>query len=104
MAESNSLRWGREGFCFSGRVRSLLAAGTGLNKKNSDGATALMVAASKGHVEIVKALLVAKADVNAKESDGYTALMMASQRGHTGIAKLLLAAKTDVNATEINGR
>ena len=59
--------------------------------------TALMHAASEGHVEIVKLLLARGAEVNAQTDEG-TALMMAVRGGHAGIVKLLLDAHAEVNA------
>jgi FOG: Ankyrin repeat len=58
--------------------------------------TALMHAASEGHVEIVKLLLARGAEVNAQTDEG-TALMMAVQGGHANIVKLLLDAHAEVN-------
>ncbi len=58
--------------------------------------TALMHAASEGHVEIVKLLLARGADVNAQTYEG-TALMMAVRGGHANIVKLLLDARAEVN-------
>lgn len=59
--------------------------------------TALMHAASEGHVEIVKLLLARGAEVNAQTYEG-TALMMAVRGGHANIVKLLLDAHAEVNA------
>ncbi|HKG80875.1 MAG TPA: ankyrin repeat domain-containing protein [Pyrinomonadaceae bacterium] len=59
--------------------------------------SALMHAASEGHVEIVKLLLARGAEVNAQTDEG-TALMMAVRGGHVSIVKLLLDARADVNA------
>ncbi len=39
------------------RVRSLLAGGADVNAKDTDGVTALMMAAQDGHTDIVKVLL-----------------------------------------------
>ncbi len=73
--------------------------------------TALMKAASNGHLEVVQALLGAKADVNAMRArdsgpkdqlgDGATALALASQNGHLNVVQALLAAKADVNGGAI---
>jgi ankyrin repeat protein len=58
--------------------------------------TALMHAASEGHVEIVKLLLQKGAEVNAQTDEG-TALMMAVRGGQTEIVKILLDAGAAVN-------
>lgn len=74
--------------------------------------TALMVAAGKGHAEVVKLLLSAGANLNhqAKSScgfssftSGYTALMMAADEGYAEIVKLLLSAGADVNVANGEG-
>lgn len=59
--------------------------------------TALMHAASEGHIEIVKLLLQKGAEVNAQTDEG-TALMMAVRGGQTEIVKILLRAGAEVNA------
>ena len=52
-----------------------------INAKNKDGETALMLASSEGHLEIVKLLLLRKgADVNIKNNDGKTALDLAKTK------------------------
>ncbi len=79
------------------RARSLLAGGTDINTKMTNGVTALWIAAREGHLDIVKVLLESKADVNAKYVNGSTALWMAAWKGHTDIVKALLESKADVN-------
>ena len=82
----------------------LLDAKADLNARNSDGATALIVASENGHADVVRVLLDAKADVNAKDNYGGTAPMLASQSGHADVVRVLLAAKVDVNAKTSEGR
>ncbi|MHC4620631.1 MAG: ankyrin repeat domain-containing protein [Planctomycetota bacterium] len=86
-------------------VQTLLDTGSGVkanvNVEQTNGTTALMVAAQNGHMEIVKALLEAKADVNIqRKTDGVTALWMAAQNGHVEVVKLLLESKADVNVKD----
>ena len=55
-----------------------------MNDATTDnGATALMLASDKGHLEIVRELCERGAHVNAARTDGgATALMAASHKGH----------------------
>lgn len=57
----------------------------------------LILAATTGHVEIVRSLLKAGATVNATNRDGSTALMSAARAGHAAIVRSLLAAKARVD-------
>lgn len=69
-----------------------------VNERDWDDLTALITAASAGHVDIVKYLLKEGADVNASDKDGITALMEASIMGHGKIVDLLLEAGATVDA------
>ena len=72
-----------------------------VNEKNNDGYTALMLAASNGHKDIVSKLLAQEGiDVNAKDDHHNTALIFATQKGHTEIVYALLAKGADVNAKD----
>ena len=63
------------------KVQLLLKKGVDINSKDEDGDTALMIASSEGHLEIVKLLLLRKgADVNIKNNDGKTALDLAKTK------------------------
>jgi ankyrin repeat protein len=73
-------------------VRSLLDAGAEVNATDDDGFTALLLASTWGHPEVVHLLIKAGADVNAQDKDGATELMHASQAGHTEIVELLKRA------------
>jgi ankyrin repeat protein len=101
-------------------VQALLAKGTDVNAKDSNGRTALIEASlynDNSHVEVVRALLAKGADVNAKDRSGTTALIEASRRksprtahgdparssgyahkGNLQVVQALLAKGADVNA------
>jgi len=81
----------------------LLAKDADVNVKCNNGDTALILAAEKGHKDIVEALLVQGADVNAKGRYGDAALICAAQNGHTDIVRALLAQGADVNAQNKGG-
>ena len=68
-----------------------------------NGDTALIVAAGKGHTDIVELLVGAGADVNKADKIGLTALMYAVQDGHADIMKLLFKARADVNQADSGG-
>src|ERR1043166_6117367 len=78
----------------------LATHGANLNARNRYGETALMLAASRGHIDIVKLLLAQRAQVN---QPGWTALMFAAAAGQLEIARLLIAAGANVNAVSDNG-
>ena len=70
-------------------VHLLLGAGADKNMQSESGQPGLMLASSKGHVEIVRLLLGAGADKNMQsEQSGQTALMRASSKGHVEIVGL----------------
>lgn len=77
------------------QVKTLIEKeGVDINVRESKiGATALMIASGKGHLEVVQYLINKGADINAKVDSGRTALMMASQMGHLGVVKALIEGK-----------
>jgi len=82
-------------------VRSLLAAGTDVNSRDSEGSTPLMQAAHTGNLAMVSVLLAAGAEVNACDERGWTALMKAAynaelDRGFADVAQALVDAGADV--------
>ncbi|HYD17420.1 MAG TPA: ankyrin repeat domain-containing protein [Patescibacteria group bacterium] len=52
--------------------------------------TALMMAAERGHIDIVRLLLKAGAERDAQESKGFSALMLAAQGGHKNVVDAML--------------
>lgn len=86
-------------------IKTLIEVGADVNAKNSDGYTALTIAAAGGlrpstekDVELIETLIKAGADVNAKSSDGSTALTMAVRDCNAEVVRLLInaGAKTDI--------
>ena len=71
-----------------------------INKKDSNGGTALTVAAQSGHLAIVQLLLEKGADIEAKDILKETALMKAVRGGYFGIVQLLLKKGADVEAKD----
>ena len=95
----------------SGQVDSLkrcLDQGADVNTANLKGVTLLMIAAGKGHAEVVQVLLAkAKpADVNARTADdGVTPLMFAAVFGHLPIVQLLVEkGGVDLALTDSGGK
>lgn len=61
-----------------------------IDSQNRSGKTALMLASSKGHVEIVDMLLSTSADVNIRDNKGNTALHHAIMKHHWNVVQILL--------------
>jgi|GEM_PF-1189769 len=74
----------------TGRVRSLLEAGSDLEARDENGLTALMWAIRERRKDIAELLLAAGADVNARDLDGQTTLMWAASQGYLEIVQALL--------------
>jgi uncharacterized protein len=85
------------------KTKALLAAGADANARNTEGATALMLAANAGNLEMVKALLAAGADVKATDAAGWNALMKGLynadlDRGFPDVTQALIDAGADVES------
>lgn len=85
-------------------VQYLASVGSDLDKAESYGATPLLIAAQKGHVEVVKCLADAGADLNKTDTDGVTPMYSAAQNGFLSIVQCLVEAGADAQiGTTVNG-
>ena len=81
-------------------VRSLLKSdGVDVNVRDWDDLTALVPAASAGHLDMCKYLVDEGIDVNAADKDGITALMEASIMGHVKVVEYLIEAGATCDQT-----
>lgn len=92
------------------RVQSLLNQGADVNSRAPSagnmpaGGTALMLAAARNHLEIVKFLISNGANVNLADEGGGTALIYAVWKGYQDIVALLLEKGSDIYAKTRDGR
>ena len=70
----------------------------------ADGWTPLMYAAFEGHDDIVADLLAAGATIDARAPNQATPLMLAARNGHARAVELLLAAGADPRLTNDRGQ
>lgn len=90
-------------------VQEILGHRPDINKRDSEGRTALIAATDRGYqeskavnrAEVVRMLLAAGADVNARDAKGNTALI--ENAWDPDVAELLLAAGAEVNAANKDG-
>ena len=77
----------------------------GVNWRDGDGWSALLYAASEGHLAAVEVLLAAGANPNLRDThDGWTALTHACSNGATDVVAALLRGGAKVNATDVQVR
>jgi len=88
-----------------GAVSLLLELGAYIDSRNTDGETALMVAAcaGTGFEKIVQILLERKANIETKDQDGQTPLIGACSRGNEQIVEMLLKNGAKIEATDRDG-
>ena len=85
-------------------VRLLLDRGAVVDENSKDGCTALISAASKGHVGVAKLLLESGAEINMQDGDGSTALIYAAQEGYVAMVELLLQRGANVDIVDGFGK
>ena len=87
-------------------VETLLSYGADPNAREAyRGQSALMWAASEGHLRAVEVLLKGGADFRARSAQGWTALLFAARDGRMEVARALLDAGADANEhVERSGR
>lgn len=83
-------------------VETLLKKGAYIDASNIEegGVTALMEAARKGRLEVVKLLIEKGANINAGDNEGRKALHCAVYGGNTDVMQTLLKAGADINTKE----
>lgn len=82
-------------------AQALIAApGTKVDERTPDDETPLMLAALRGHADLVRALIARDADVN---KTGWTPLHYAATHGHLDIMRMLLEAHAYIDAESPNG-
>ncbi len=69
----------------------------GLEAKNKDGKTALLLACEQGNFEKAKELVAKGADINARDNNGRTPLMIACEKGQSDMVIYLLANGADIS-------
>lgn len=73
-----------------------------LDVADGSGSTALHLAASRGHVEVLELLLVENVDIEAQNTRGRTALWIAADQGQLDATQMLLAMRAKVNSRAAN--
>ena len=66
--------------------------GAGVEGGIDDGATSLLIASQRGHLDVVRELLARGAVIDAAFNNGATPLIQASWKGHIEVVRALLAA------------
>ncbi|MDD2710254.1 MAG: ankyrin repeat domain-containing protein [Verrucomicrobiae bacterium] len=85
-------------------ARFQIGRGEGVDERDdAHGMTALMMAAQKGHLAVVRLLLEKGADAGAADADGTNVLMWAVPSGNAAVVECLLAAGADPAARNARG-
>ena len=90
---TNELKINAQDFFFEGQVDDVLEflLGSGVNARNKNGYTPLILASMYGRADVVELLLeYENIKVNAADNDGYTAFMWAFSKRYTNVVELLL--------------
>ena len=72
-----------------------------VNAKSAKGETALMLAASQGHLEAAEWLIGNHADMNAIAANGSTALDDAAEAGYSQLAELIVTHKASIELSKV---
>jgi hypothetical protein len=88
-------------FVHNGEIEALapiLRDGLPVNLSDAKNKSLLMLACSRGHLEIARLLLLHRADVDRRDECGQTPLGVAALRGDTEMVSLLLEYGADIDA------
>ncbi|XP_033502652.1 ankycorbin isoform X2 [Epinephelus lanceolatus] len=87
------------------KVASLLAKkGTSAVKLDSEGKSALHVAAARGQTDCLAAILAHGADLSVADAAGYNPLHLAAKNNHIECCKKLIQSKCPVDAVDSSGK
>lgn len=75
-----------------------------LEERDLAGRTALMFAASEGHINLIELLLDKGSILETRDNDGLTALCWACVRGRVAAAQILLDRGANVSTNDNTGR
>jgi hypothetical protein len=85
-------------------IRTLIKNGADVNyKRQSDGATPLIVAAQMGDYQLVNTLINAGASIEEYDQEKRTALIVAAKENNKNIVKKLLSVGANINAVDESG-
>jgi ankyrin repeat protein len=84
-------------------LKELMARGVEVDGDLKYGSSALMIAASRGHENVVRFLASHGAKVNRRNKFGISPLSEAADRGHHGVVRTLVEFGADVNMLHNNG-
>ena len=87
-------------------VKYLLEKGANPNAENRQGSTGFILAAEKGHLDVVQLLgrRIYKIDIEKTDGKGRTALIWAAMKGHLPVVQYLMETKNaNVNAEDLDG-
>lgn len=85
-------------------LKSLLLRGEDPDSADLSGNTALTMAATNKHSEVVQLLVSCGANVNGRDKNMMTSLLFAINKGYVEIVRQLLDLGADRNASDTNGR
>lgn len=85
-------------------VHRLLDAGYAIDAKAGNGQTILMLAAIRGHVELVNMLIEKRANKESSDKYGRTALILAAAAGELAVVNALIKKGAKKEARDVHGR
>ena len=76
-------------------IEPLFDQGAGINTRNQQGDTVLLVVIAKGHEEVIRAVLGRGGDFAASNKDGDTSLHLAYRSGNKKIVEYLISQRAN---------
>ncbi|XP_012396573.1 ankyrin repeat and death domain-containing protein 1B [Sarcophilus harrisii] len=74
-----------------------------LNQQDEKGRKPFLLAAEKGHVEMIEKLIILNLLTSEKDKEGNTALHLAAKHGHTNVVEMLLTQCQEINEPNEDG-